>query len=466
MDYSISFYELNNIMSKLKGGDNVLIKDGIYIDQNINISSIATLKNRLYIKAQNKNKVIFSGKLNLLISGSYITISGFTFENGGNTESIQIRGTGNRLTNSKISFNHSRGPILSIYETKNRVDHCIFENFDKEGSWIEIKRNNEANYALIDHNIFKNRSPGSGNGFETIRIGLSSNSLTNSRTIIMSNLFENCDGEIEIISSKSSENIIYNNIIKNSKGSITLRHGNRCIVANNKILQNSITDTSGIRIIGEDHLVYNNLIKQVNGGSAISISNGVKNTPLNGYAQVKRLQISKNILLHNKIDFLIGSSTNGRTLAPILSTITDNIIYKNNNNSIFSYEGYGSTDIYYNNNYFYGYNMGNSPFVFDVLLDPKTFNLTIIEDNYGTNDIVGPLYDVLPETNEINIDLNYHYNKIKSLILTDFYIEDNYILSENSGNSSENLLNNNSNKLFSSLFSSLCVFYLLFKNLR
>ena len=150
MDYLVSFYELNNIVSKLKGGDIVLIKDGIYMNQDINISSIADSKNRIYIKAENPDKVILSGKLNMIISGSYITLSGFTFENGGNTESIQLMGIGNRITNCKIYFNDSNGPVVSIYNKKNRIDHCIFENFNKEGVWIEVKRTNEINYALID----------------------------------------------------------------------------------------------------------------------------------------------------------------------------------------------------------------------------------------------------------------------------------------------------------------------------
>jgi len=463
MDYLISFYELNNIVSKLKGGDNVLIRDGIYMDQYINISSIASAKNRIYIKPENTDKVIFSGKLNMVISGSYITLSGFVFEKGGNSNSIQLMGNNNRITNCKIYFNDSNGPIVSLYNKKNRIDHCIFENFDKDGVWVEVKRNNEINYALIDHNIFKNRAKGNGNGYETIRIGLSSNSLSNSRTIVMSNMFENCDGEIEIISVKSSENIIYNNIIKNSKGSITLRHGDRSIVSKNKFLQNGVSGTSGIRIIGEDHLIYDNLIKDVNGGPAISINNGIQNTQLNGYAQVKNLKVAKNILINNNNDFIIGISKSGGTLTPISSQIIDNIVYKNNNNSIFSYDGYGSTDMYYKNNYFYGYDIGKSPFTYNVLLDPKKFDISIInEDNYGTNDFVGPLYNVDPKYSEINIELNYNYHKIKSEILTDFYINENKTLKLYSN---RQLLSNNSNNLFDNfiLSSLFFIYYLLFK---
>ena len=57
---------------------------------------------------------------------------------------------------------------------------------------------------------------------------------------IMNNLFENCNGEIEMISVKSSENIIYQNTITNCKATITLRHGQGSIIAKNKFLQSNM----------------------------------------------------------------------------------------------------------------------------------------------------------------------------------------------------------------------------------
>ena len=118
--------------------------------------------------------------------------------------------------------------------------------------------------------------------------------------------------------------------------------------------------------------------------------------------------------------------------------------------------------MYYNNNYFYGYDIGKSPFTYNVLLDPKNFDISIInEDNYGTNDFLGPLYNVDPRYNEINIELNHNYHKIKSEILTDFYINENKTLKLYSN---RQLLSNNTNNLFDTfILSSLFFIYLIFK---
>jgi hypothetical protein len=210
--------------------------------------------------------------------------------------------------------------------------------------------------------------------------------------------------------------------------------------------------------MGEDNVIYNNLLTGINGGSAISISNGIKNSRLNGYFQVKRLQIIKNILINNMADFTIGVANGGRTLPPILSEISDNIVYKNNNNTIFNFNGFGSPDMYYSNNFFYGYNMGKTPFIYDALLDPSTFNLNIINyEDYGTTDITGPLFNIEPEMTEIPIELNYNYNKIKAQILTELYVQET-----NVNTITRRFLSNDSSHLSSNfVVNSLIFFYVL-----
>jgi len=45
--------------------------------------------------------------------------------------------------------------------------------------------------------------------------------------IVEHNLFEKCDGEIEIISMKASKSVVRFNTIRESYGYITMRHGER-----------------------------------------------------------------------------------------------------------------------------------------------------------------------------------------------------------------------------------------------
>jgi poly(beta-D-mannuronate) lyase len=117
---------------------------------------------------------------------------------------------------------------------RNRVDHCYLEGHAPADVKMQVEVDKtEPNEHRIDHNHFGPRPPLGKNGGETIRLGYSHQSMNNSRTVVEENLFEKCDGEIEIISSKSCENIYRGNTFRDSEGCLTLRHGNRCTIDGN-----------------------------------------------------------------------------------------------------------------------------------------------------------------------------------------------------------------------------------------
>jgi poly(beta-D-mannuronate) lyase len=64
----------------------------------------------------------------------------------------------------------------------------------------------QENRHRVDYNYFGPRPVLGSNGGETLRIGTSQYSLTNSFTTVENNYFDRCDGEVEIISSKSGGN--------------------------------------------------------------------------------------------------------------------------------------------------------------------------------------------------------------------------------------------------------------------
>lgn len=449
MIYTVEFNNLFSILKIIDEGDTIFIKDGIYYNQNIILSFKGNVNKRIYITAKNPGSVIFKGQTQITINGEYITFGNFIFNEGGITNGINIMGYENRITNCIFNLNSSNGPIMNIYGKNNRVDHCIFENFSKNGVWVEIKRTEDIDYILVDHNIFKNRSPGQDNGFETIRIGTSSSSLTKSRTIIYSNLFEGCNGELEIISVKSSENIIYKNIFKNSKGTLSLRHGDRSIVAYNKFIQNNIPDTGGIRVSGKNHIIFRNLLKNINGNdnskAAISLSSGIKNSPLNGYFQVRRLQVIENIFINNLYDIAIGIEKDNTILPPEYVYFVGNIIFKNTTNPIFSYKGIQTDKISYQKNQYYGYDFGKKLDNNATLLDPKSFKINIKEDEYGTKNKIGTVWKQNLQYYELDINVDefyfinkdYIYKQINNVNITpilfpsDYNDENEYLLPNN-----------------------------------
>src|SRR3546814_8972840 len=85
----------------------------------------------------------------------------------------------------------------------------------------------------IDHNYFGPRPPLGSNGGETIRIGTSEESLSDSHTIVERNIFDRTSGEVEIVSVKSGGNIVRENLVLASQGAFVLRHGNGNLVERN-----------------------------------------------------------------------------------------------------------------------------------------------------------------------------------------------------------------------------------------
>ena len=89
---------------------------------------------------------------------------------------------------------------------------------------VAARENGKVN---IDHNYFYNRVKGTEEtGYEVIRLGISSQQDLNTGHVVEHNLFQECNGELELISVKCSNTKIRFNTIVESAGFITLRHGN------------------------------------------------------------------------------------------------------------------------------------------------------------------------------------------------------------------------------------------------
>jgi poly(beta-D-mannuronate) lyase len=164
----------------------------------------------------------------------------------------------------------------------NRIDHNIFQNKNTPGHYITVYVTTDSEdvsyqsqYDRIDHNYFKKNSPRAVNEQESIRIGWSEMSKSNGYTTVEFNLFEDCDGDPEIVSVKSSDNTIRHNTFLKSYGTLSLRHGNRNRIEGNYFFGgNKPIGTSpagstlyigGIRIYGKDHVIINNDMQGLNG---------------------------------------------------------------------------------------------------------------------------------------------------------------------------------------------------------
>ena len=279
------------------------------------------------LRAETAGKVILTGTSTLVIDGEHLVVSGLNLKDGiSNKEGVVIRGQNCRLTQSAV-VNGQFKFFVHMFGISNQLDHCYLADKTSDAPTLQIEVEGRPNYHRIDHNHFGPRPPLGRNGGETIRVGYSHQSMTNSSTLVEENLFDRCDGEIEIISSKSCDNIYRSNTFLDCAGMLTLRHGNRCRVEGNVFLGHHKKGSGGIRVIGENHTIINNYIEGVEQG-AFWITAGIPNSPLNGYFQARDCVIASNTVVdchgpYLELDAGIGRS--GRTLRPNNITIASNI---------------------------------------------------------------------------------------------------------------------------------------------
>ncbi|HMP08260.1 MAG TPA: chondroitinase-B domain-containing protein, partial [Lacipirellulaceae bacterium] len=351
-----------------------VMADGVWTNQRIQFAAHGTAENPITLRAQTPGQVVLTGNSKVNISGSHLVVDGLRFEGGAlaaNDHVVEFRGslgqaTHSRLTNSTIvNYNpaniNTRYFWVSLYGQHNRVDHNRFEGQSHSGIAVVMwRRTSAADHHLIDSNHFLNRPPGNDNGFETIRIGDSNQSLSNSYTTVQNNLFERIDGEIEMISNKSGFNTFRYNTFRESAGTLTLRHGNDNLVEGNFFLGAGKSQSGGVRVIGERQTVINNYIADVDdrAGGAISISAGVPNSALNQYYQVQDAVIAHNTVLHvdgPAMTFDDGLGSSGRSLLAARVTVANNL-FRSSGSPIF--EGFQGADWTWEGNLAFGGNLG------------------------------------------------------------------------------------------------------------
>ena len=347
--------EFNTAIKKAVPGTTILMKDGEWKDVHLKVFGIGKKDEPITVKAETSGKVIITGDSRMNIYGKYLVVDGLWFKDGNPTKKSVISFRKNskefaynsRLTNCTVSYFNPSDQSLSshwvdLWGKNNRVDHCNFTGKTNHGTtlvvWLKGDAHIENNHQ-IDYNFFGLRPDLGKNGGETIRIGTSANSMKSSKTLVENNTFKNCDGEIEIISNKSGDNIFRNNLFLASKGTLTLRHGNNALVEGNVFLGNNVSKTGGIRIINEGHIVRNNLLVGLKGDGfrgPIVVMNGVPNSPLNRYHQVKNVDIQHNTIINSgPVEFAAGKDDE-RSLRPINTLFANNLISNTNKGTIFN----------------------------------------------------------------------------------------------------------------------------------
>lgn len=329
-------------MLQFKPGDKVILKEGEWKDQQLVFKGTGTERSPIILTSEKPGHIKLTGNSFIKIDGEWLIVDGLFFSDGYSNKEDVIRFSDRsencRLTNSAIvNYNHPDKKVdykwVSVFGHHNRVDHCWLEGKTHQGTTLVIWLDSTANYDLIDHNYFGQRPDLGVNGGETIRIGTSTWSFFDSHTTVEKNIFDHCNGEIEIISNKSCKNVIRNNLFFESAGTLTLRHGNDADVYGNYFIGNGLPNTGGVRIICENHKVHDNYFQNLTGtglSAAISIMDGLPNPQLTSHWQVKNAEIYNNLIINCKESLSIGAGKNAeRYLKAENTSFTNNIISTN-----------------------------------------------------------------------------------------------------------------------------------------
>ena len=344
-----------DIADQLKPGDIVKLKNGVWQDFEILLQAKGTEKSVITLTAETKGKVILSGKSNLRLAGEYLEVSGLVFKNGYTPSSavIEFRRNKDELAYhsrvTEVVIDNYNNPDkqesdywIALYGRHNRIDHNHIVGKRNKGVTVAVRLNSEnsqQNYHRIDHNYFGYRPTFGSNGGETLRIGTSHYSLTDSHTLVENNYFEHTNGEVEIISIKSGKNILRNNVFFEARGTLTMRHGNGNLIEDNVLIGNNVPHTGGIRVINRDQIIRNNYLEGLTGyrfGSGFTVMNGVPNSPINRYHQVDNATIEHNTFINVKHIHLAAGSDKERSAAPINSVFRNNLIVNEQSSHPFS----------------------------------------------------------------------------------------------------------------------------------
>lgn len=326
-------------------GDRILLGDGEWRDFAIRFVADGTKDKPILLGAQHAGKALLTGKSSLAVAGKFIVVANLVFKDGyaAGKDGVIATRVGNKwLENSRLTglvIDNFTNPDrkfedhwVSLYGAGIRVDHSQFVGKANAGAMLVVIRDQPwplANHIRIDHNWFGPRPVLGANGGETIRIGTSTESLSDSITTVEDNWFERCDGEVEIVSVKSGKNVIRGNVFDSSQGSVVLRHGHGNLVERNVFLGHGLPHTGGVRVINERQIVRGNYMEGLAGTdftSALVVMNGVPNSPLNRYFQVKQATIDHNSLIDVARVTLGAGASEERSAAPVDVKLTGNLI--------------------------------------------------------------------------------------------------------------------------------------------
>lgn len=355
--------ELEKAIEEIAPGDEIVIVNGTWTDVKIEISKGGTADNPISIKAETPGKVFIEGQSYVKFGADHVVLSGLYFRNGytpsNSVIDFRLKGiVANHCTVTDCVIENFNQPQrattdhwVEFWGRYNELSHCYIAGKANSGPTIRVQiKGNESikNYHKIIHNHFGPRPRRGGPRGETMQIGDSGTSMSPSNTLVANNLFDRCNGEVEVISSKTNYNEFRNNVFYKCEGSLVMRHGNYCWIDGNYFIGDTDSDNiGGIRIVNTGHWVVNNYFYNLKGNNfrgPLAVMNGIPKSPLNRYNQVTDMVVAHNTWVDctSPWHFSVGANllqaevlppSEIRSARPTRCTVANNIVYNSDNPS-------------------------------------------------------------------------------------------------------------------------------------
>lgn len=355
--------ELKKAIKLAQAGNEIILANGTWNNVEIEFENSGTEEKPILIRGETPGEVFIEGQSYLKFGADHIIVRDLHFRNGytPNNAVIEFRLNGrvaNNCTVTKCVIENFNQPQrdqqdhwVEFWGRNNELSYCNLIGKSNSGPTVRVQiKGNESikNHHRIVNNHFGPRPRKGGPQGETLQIGDSGTSMSPSNTLVANNLFDRCNGEVEVISSKTNYNVFRNNIFYKCEGSLVMRHGNYCMIDGNVFIgdENS-SNIGGVRIVNTGHWVVNNYFYNLKGDNfraPLAIMNGIPKSPLNRYNQVTDVVVAYNSWINctSPWHFGVGANLDQAEVLPLSEirsaraeriVVANNIVYNNEKKS-------------------------------------------------------------------------------------------------------------------------------------
>ena len=340
---------LRDAVAAARPGDTIELADGTYDIGNVSVRRGGVDGYPVTIRARSVGGVTLVGSSSFALKKvAHVTVEGFVFESTDVTAVKTESASHARITRNVFRLRETGSlkwvviggsfDLADPFSDHNRIDHNRFEDKAELGNFLTIDGSAPPNalssvHDRIDHNHFLRTGPRATNEKEAVRVGWSAMSLSSGFTVVERNLFEECDGDPEVVSVKTSDATVRYNTFRRSQGTLSVRHGDRTRVEGNVFQGEGRAGTGGIRLYGDDHVVVNNVMTGLTGtrfDAPIAVTNGDadygETADLTRHFTPQRALIAHNTLVGNDHGIEIGYTGSGYNRPPRQITFAHNIV--------------------------------------------------------------------------------------------------------------------------------------------